>query len=135
MRSISRGSQSAAFHAKQRLSGRLAPILSRISSVKERVSDRGLLAWGPFSPITRRLAPYGREIVATFRIAIDGEWEDEEFESFTDAALWGREVSLAGHLVWVVEQRRFSSRLLAAFPADRIDEAIELWDAASQEQS
>ena len=70
--------------------------------------------------------------MATFRIAIDGEWEDDEFESFTDAALWARELSLSGHLVWVVEQRRFSSRLLAAFPADRLGEAIELWKSADQ---
>jgi hypothetical protein len=38
-------------------------------------------------------------------------------------------------MVWVVEKRRFSSRLLAAFPADRMGEAIELWEAARQEQS
>jgi hypothetical protein len=73
--------------------------------------------------------------VATFRIAIDGEWEDEEFESLADALLWARELSLAGHLVWVVEQRRFSSRLLAAFPADRIDEAVKLWKSASHAES
>jgi hypothetical protein len=73
-------------------------------------------------------------IVATFRIAVDGEWEDEEFESLADALLTAREISLTGHLVWVVEQRRFSSRLLAAFPADRIDEAIELWNSAGQER-
>jgi hypothetical protein len=73
--------------------------------------------------------------VSTFRIAIDGDWEDEEFDSFTDAALWARELSLDGHMVWVVEKRRFSSRLLAAFPADRMGEAIELWEAARQEQS
>jgi hypothetical protein len=73
--------------------------------------------------------------VSTFRIAVDGDWEDEEFESFTDAALWARELSLDGHLVWVVQQRRFSQNLLAAFPADRIEEAIELWNAASQEKS
>jgi hypothetical protein len=73
--------------------------------------------------------------VATFRIAIDGEWEDEEFESLAEALLWASEVSLEGHLVWAVEQRRFSSRLLAAFPADRMDEAIELWNSASHQRS
>ncbi|HEY6636168.1 MAG TPA: hypothetical protein VIZ61_00660 [Solirubrobacterales bacterium] len=72
--------------------------------------------------------------MGTFRIAIDGEWEDEDFESFTDAVLWAREESLTGHLVWVVEQRRFSSRLLAAFPADRMDEAVELWNSVGHEK-
>ena len=71
--------------------------------------------------------------MVTFRIAIDGEWEEEEFDSFTDAALWARQESLGGNLVWVVEQRRFSSRLVAAFPADRIEEAVELWNSAGQE--
>jgi hypothetical protein len=73
--------------------------------------------------------------VATFRIAIDGEWDDGEFESLADALLWARDVSLGGHLVWVVEQRRFSSRLLAAFPADRIDESVRLWKAAAPGRS
>jgi hypothetical protein len=71
--------------------------------------------------------------VTKYRIAIDGEWQDEEFESFTDAALWAREVSTGGLLVWVVEERRFSSRLMAAFPADRLEEAVELWNRAGQE--
>jgi hypothetical protein len=73
--------------------------------------------------------------VATFRIAIDGEWEDEEFEFLSDAVLSAREVALVGHLVWVVEQRRFSSRLMAAFPEDRMDEAIKLWHSAIHERS
>ncbi|HEY7267460.1 MAG TPA: hypothetical protein VH501_07170, partial [Solirubrobacterales bacterium] len=74
-------------------------------------------------------------VVATFRIAIDGEWDEEEFESLAEALLWARDLSLADHLVWVVEQRRFSSRLLAAFPADRIDESVKLWKSAAPGRS
>jgi hypothetical protein len=72
--------------------------------------------------------------MAKFRVAVDGEYE-EEFDNLADAVAWAQEVSLAGPTTWVVEQRRFSSRFRAAFPGDRTEEAIKLWKSARREKS
>jgi hypothetical protein len=72
--------------------------------------------------------------MATFRVAFDGEWQ-EDFDTLAEAAEWAQEVSRTGRMTWVVERRRLSLRQLrlrAVFPEERAEEAREAWKQSAR---